>query len=67
MTEQDRAELETYWAFHENARRRREEIPIQLERLRSEGKGRTVQFKELLSEKLVVEMILTELRYAGLE
>lgn len=31
------------------------------------GKGKTVQFRELLSEKLVVEMVLTQLRYAGLE
>lgn len=56
-------ELEKYRAFHQ----RKAEIPGELEALRQAGKGKTVQFRELLSEKLVVEMVLTQLRYAGLE
>lgn len=60
-------ELEKYRAFHQRMRRRKAEIPGELEALRQAGKGKTVQFKELLSEKLVVEMVLTQLRYAGLE
>ena len=60
-------ELEKYRAFHQRMRRRKAEIPGELEARRQAGKGKTVQFKELLSEKLVVEMVLTQLRYAGLE
>ncbi len=60
-------ELEKYQAFHQRMRSRKAEIPQELEALRQAGKGKTVQFKELLSEKLVVEMVLTQLRYAGLE
>ena len=43
------------------------EIPAELESLRQAGKEKTVKFKELLAEKLTVEMILLQLRYAGLE
>lgn len=60
-------ELEKYQAFHQRIRQRKAEIPTELETLRQAGKGKTVQFKELLAEKLTVEMILTQLRYAGLE
>ena len=60
-------ELEKYQAFHQRIRQRKAEIPAELEELRQAGKGKTVQFKELLAEKLTVEMILTQLRYAGLE
>lgn len=60
-------ELEKYQAFHRRMRQRKAEIPTELEELRQAGKGKTVQFKELMSEKLTVEMILTQLKYAGLE
>lgn len=60
-------ELEKYQAFHRRIRQRKAEIPGELEELRRAGKEKTVQFKELLAEKLTVEMILTQLRYAGLE
>ena len=60
-------ELEKYQAFHQRIRRRKAEIPGELEALRQAGKEKTVQFKELMAEKLTVEMILTQLRYAGLE
>ena len=60
-------ELEKYQAFHQHICQRRAEIPAELEALRAAGKSKTVQFKELLAEKLTVEMILTQLRYAGLE
>lgn len=66
MSEQEKRELERYRAFHQGLRRRREEIPGELEALRQEGKGKTVQFRELLSEKLVVETILRQMQYAGL-
>ena len=58
-------ELEKYQAFHQRIRQRKAEIPGELEALRQAGKGKTVQFRELLAEKLTVEMILTQLRYAG--
>lgn len=60
-------ELEKYRAFHQRILRRKAEIPGELEALRAAGKGKTVQFKELMAEKLTMEMILTQLRYAGLE
>lgn len=60
-------ELEKYRSFHQRMRQRKAEIPEELEALRQAGKSRTVQFRELLSEKLVVEMILQQLRCAGLE
>ena len=60
-------ELEKYQAFHQRIRRRKAEIPGELEELRQAGREKTVQFKELLAEKLTVEAILTPLRYAGLE
>ncbi len=64
MSEQEKLELERYRAFHQGLRRRREEIPGELEALRQTGKGKTVQFRELLSEKLVVETILRQMQYA---
>lgn len=60
-------ELEKYQAFHQHIRQRRRKSPPELEALRQAGKSKTVQFRELLAEKLTVEMILTQLRYAGLE
>ena len=60
-------ELEKYKMFHQRVRQRKADIPGELEALRQAGKEKTVQFKELLAEKLTVEMILTQLRYAGLE
>ena len=60
-------ELEKYRAFHQRMRQRKEEIPGELEALRQAGKGKTVQFKELLAEKLTVEMVLNQLRFDGLE
>ena len=66
MSKQEKLELERYRAFHQGLRRRREEIPGELEALRQADKGKTVQFRELLSEKLVVETILRQMQYAGL-
>lgn len=60
-------ELEKYQAFHQRMRQRKVEIPAELEALRQAGKGKTVQFKELMAEKLTVEAILMQLKYAGLE
>lgn len=60
-------ELEKYRTFHQRIRQRKADIPGELEALRQAGKEKTVQFKELLAEKLTVEMILTQLRCAGLE
>lgn len=61
------SDLEKYQAFHQRIRQWKADIPSELEALRQAGKEKTVQFKELLAEKLTVEMILTQLRYAGLE
>lgn len=60
-------ELEKYRAFHQRIRQRKADIPGELETLRQQGKSKTVQFRELLGEKLAVDMILTQLRYDGLE
>lgn len=60
-------ELEKYRAFHRRMLQRKAQIPQELEALRQAGKEKTVQFKELVSEKLMVEMILLQLKYAGLE
>lgn len=65
MTAPEMEELERYRTFHRRMLQRQAEIPRQLEALRQAGKGKTVAFKELLSEKLVVEAVLTQLRYAG--
>ena len=66
MSEQEKLELERYRAFHQRLRRRREEIPGELEALRQAGEGRTVLFGELVCEELVVETILRQMQYAGL-
>lgn len=42
-------------------------IPSELEALRSAGKNRTVTFKERLTEKMIIEMLLNQLRRHGLE
>ncbi len=60
-------ELEKYQAFHQQIRRRKAEIPAELESLRQAGKEKTVTYKELLAEKLTVEAVLIRLRWAGLE
>ena len=45
-------ELEKYQAFHQHIRQRKAEIPAELEALRQAGKSKTVQFRELLAQKL---------------
>lgn len=47
--------------LNEHLINRQKMIPVELESLRNSGKSKTVTFKELLSEKMVNEMILTKL------
>lgn len=42
-------------------------IPAELEKLRAAGKNKTVTFKELLAEKLVTDMMLTQFQRFGLK
>lgn len=65
MTDSER--LAKYEAFRQRICQRKAEIPAELEALRRAGKEKTVKSRELLAEKLMVETILTQLRYFGLE
>ncbi len=42
-------------------------IPSELEFLRNAGKTKTVTFKELLTEKMIIEMLLTQMNRQGLK
>lgn len=46
---------------------RRTEIPVQLEALRAKGKDRTVQFRELMAQKLTDTSVLLLLERYGLK
>jgi hypothetical protein len=53
--------------FYDHLASRQKSIPTELEALRSGGKTKTVTFKELLAEKMINDMILTQLADHGLE
>ena len=52
--------------FYNHLIERRTAIPEEIETLRKAGKDKTVTFKELLTEKMVNQMILNQLEKYGL-
>ena len=58
--------LGAYETLHEALFARRVAIPSELESLRVQGREKTVKFKELLAEKLMVEAFLSRLALHGL-
>lgn len=53
--------------FYERLLESQREIPKALQKLRSEGKEKTVTYKELLAKKLIASQILMLLKEHGLE
>lgn len=53
--------------FHEHLLEQRQKIPLDLERLRVEGKSKSYKFKELLGQKLLTETILNSLSRFGID
>jgi len=52
--------------FYDEIEKTKNEISLQLDELRSEGKEKTVQFRELFTKKLVNNNVMAFLRYHGL-
>ncbi len=59
-------QLAKYEILHEHLLTRQEMIPVELQGLRNAGKDKTVTFRELLSEKLMIDMMLNEFKKHGL-
>ena len=59
--------LGAYESLHEVLFIRKRAIPEEMERLRAQGRDKTVSFKELLTEKLMVELFLSRLAQHGLK
>lgn len=53
--------------LYDHLTQRRKEIPTELETLRAAGKNKTVTFKELLTEKMIIDMLLNQLVRHGLD
>lgn len=53
--------------LYEHLMERHVAIPSELEVLRNAGKNKTVTFKELLTEKMIIDMLLTQLERHGLK
>lgn len=58
--------LAKFETFYEEIEKNQLELSNQLELLRSEGKDKTVEFKELFTKKLVNNNVMAFLRYHGL-
>ncbi len=58
--------LAQYENFHEGLMREQEKISLEMQKLRSEGKTRTVMFKQLLANKLANSQTLILLETYGL-
>ena len=58
--------LAKFETFYEEIEKNQIELSDQLEVLRSEGKDKTVEFKELFTKKLVNNNVMAFLRYHGL-
>lgn len=58
--------LAKFETFYEEIEKNQIELSEQLEILRSEGKDKTVEFKELFTKKLVNNNVMAFLRYHGL-
>ncbi|MGI6331272.1 MAG: hypothetical protein ACOX1Y_05925 [Zhaonellaceae bacterium] len=59
--------LGKYENFHEALLNRRQVIPEELQKLREQGKEKSVKFRELLAEKLTIENILIMLKGQGIQ
>lgn len=59
-------QLAKYENLYEHLLSRQEMIPVELEQLRHAGKNKTVTFRELLTEKLMKDMMLSEFKRHGL-
>lgn len=53
--------------FFEHLLARRNAIPGEMEVLRGAGRNKTVKFRELMTEKMVNDMILTQMGFFGLK
>lgn len=58
--------LSKFESFYEEIEKNQITISEQLEVLRSEGKDKTVEYKELFTKKLVNNNVMAFLRYHGL-
>ena len=58
--------LAKYENFHEGLMREQEKISLEMQKLRSDGKARTVTFKQLLANKLANSQTLILLGTYGL-
>lgn len=58
--------LAKFESFYEEIEKNQMELSEQLEILRSEGKDKTLEFKELFTKKLVNNNVMAFLRYHGL-
>lgn len=59
--------LAKYEDLFDHLRKRKNEIPSELEALRSEGKTKTYGYKEKFAEKLMNDMMLSMLEQFGLK
>ena len=53
--------------FHEALLKRKQLLPEELQKLREQGKEKSVKFRELLAEKLTIENILILLKGQGIQ
>lgn len=58
--------LAKFESFYDEIEKAQNDISLQLEELRSEGREKTVQFRELFTKKLVNNNVLAFLRFHGL-
>jgi len=58
--------LAKFESFYDDIEKAQNDISIQLDELRKEGKEKTVQFRELFTKKLVNNNVLAFLRFHGL-
>lgn len=58
--------LAKFESFYDEIEKAQNDISLQLDELRSEGKEKTVQFRELFTKKLVNNNVMAFLRYHGL-
>jgi len=58
--------LAAFENLYEDLLQKQEEIPLELERLRSENKTKTVRFRELMVEKMMNDTVLNLFKRYGL-
>ncbi len=59
--------LAAYEDFHQNALQTYQQLSMELEKLREQGKMKTLRFKELMGKKLMAAHVLTLLKLSDLE